>query len=144
MDNTQLIVKNRLGLTEMQIEAFKNIYDFISRFAGVQQANWNQDITLYSVFDLKIQSRKGGTLHRVPKKTFEIISAIGTEELYKHFSPHAYPTKFETFCKKLMASGKVVMSDYVIDGLIVFDKVKVEVEEYEYQDDGLFGLREAS
>lgn len=144
LDKTQIIIKNKLGLTDMQIEMFKAIYDFVSRFSGVLQASWNQDIALHKIEELRIEPRKSNTLVPVPPKTLEIIKSVGTTELYKYFSPHVYPKMFESFCRKLMR-GRVIFGDYVAVGLIAFDDTPAYVvEEVEYQDGGVFGMVEVS
>lgn len=140
MDKVQKMVKNKLGLTDMQVEAYKAIYDFISRFAGVQQASWNQDITLYGLERVKLQD-KSGTLHNIPPKTYQILLEIGTANLYKYYSPLAYEGYFLFFVKKIRAR-EIRYSDYITDGLIVFaekQESSYEVEEIDYEDNTLFG-----
>jgi len=147
MDATMIKARDNLRLNDMQVEAFKAIYDFISRFAGVCQASWNQDIILHSDWELRIQEKRSGEIVDIPKETMKIIAKIGTKDIWKYFSPMEYPKRFEGFCEKLLATGRVDFRDYVANGLIVFKDKKessYEVKEVLYEDDGLFGMREAS
>ena len=95
---------------------FKLIYDFVCRFADRNYASPKTVVEM--------------TTGPVPPKTQEIITKIGYDKLFLHFSPLMYPKKFYPFCKKLVDSGRVDPKDYVSSGLITTREIDVVSTEY--------------
>ncbi len=126
LDETEVIVKNKLGISKKSIIGLKAIYEFISRFAGINYK------TNYSVIDLKMLHK--GDMQQIPPMTKKIISGIGLDNLNLYFSSMAYPKKFLPFCKKLQADNFVKISDYLADGLIIFDPIEVEISTFKEED----------
>ena len=128
LDATQTIVKNKLGLTGQQVYAYKVIYDFICKFSFCQFDGNNIYSIDNQIHDIKIEHN--GIRNHIPVKTYQIIKKIGTHNLGLYFSPHAYPSKFKSFCKK-MRSEKAQITDYYTPGLLIVDKLVVEESYYE-------------
>jgi len=122
LNPTELQAKNRLGLDKKAVIGFSEIYDFISRFAGVLEDEGRR----YNWIDVKMSNGE-----RIPPKTYDIISKIGSDRLFLYFSPMEYSRKFEGFCKKLMATKRVNYKDYVCPGVITLNPIEVEVTDYE-------------
>ncbi len=140
IDSTQRQVQDFLGLTEPQVQAFKIIYDFIGRFAYAEYAHWNTEIKLCNIADLRMLH--DGVLRDIPRNVREVLYRYGgTVEIAMAFNPHAYHSNFGAFCMELMESGRVAMSDWYAPGLVTYDKTRkyeLEIQEYEFEDDGLF------
>ena len=128
LDSTQTIVKNKLGLTGQQAWAYKEIYNFISRFSFCQAGGNDIYKTDYMLSEIKLQD-KFGKLHDIPYKTRVVIDKITSIQLHRYFSPHEYPSKFESFCKK-MFEEKAQTREYISGGTIVVDKIEVEISHY--------------
>ena len=94
---------------------FKEIYDFISRFAD-EEYGGNVNLAMSS----------GET----PTETFKIVKKIGAGELYKYFSPHVYSAKFYRFCEKLILTRRIKSTDYLASGTIIANRYDVETIEY--------------
>lgn len=119
LDPVQLKVKNKLGINYSQVNGYKIIYNFISRFAFCQVNSNNinrKDITLY---DIKLEH--DGMRRDIPTETRKILEKIGTEKLYLYFSPHEYPKKFENFCTKMLEK-RAKLSEYYTQGLLCTEK----------------------
>jgi len=128
LDATQIMVKNKLGLNYDQVKAYKIIYDFIGRFAFCQSDSNNIYAKEISLHDIKLEYKS--KLNAIPHATRRILEKIGTESIHLFFCPHAYPKKFEDFCKKLLAQ-RAQMRDYYVPGLICVHKSAVVEVEYE-------------
>lgn len=94
---------------------FKEIYDFISRFADEDYGG---------------QVRLSMTSGAVPIKTMQIVNKIGAGNVWLYFSPHAYPNKFYRFCEKLILTRHIRSEDYLAKGEIIAENYEVEVVEY--------------
>ena len=129
MDSTQLKVKNKLGLNYSQVNGYKIIYDFISSFSFCQATGNNIYAKDVSLYEIKLQH--GLKKINIPFATRRLIEKIGTERIHLFFSPHAYPRKFESFCKNLLAE-KAQLREYYTPGLICIEKI--DVVELEFED----------
>lgn len=98
------------AVDRMHIIHFREIYDFISRFADNEL----------------IGKRLRMTTGEVPAETRKIVNTIGVDELWKYFSPFAFENKFKSFCKKLIHTKRIRAVDYIADGVIIADDIIVE------------------
>ncbi len=95
---------------------FKEIYDFISRFADEDYSG-------------KVRLRM--TSGAVPIKTMRIVNTIGAGNLYLYFSPQVYKDKFLRFCEKLILTKHIKSGDYLAEGQIIAEELEVEIIDYE-------------
>ena len=96
---------------------FKEIYDFICRFAD----------PAYTV-NIRLRMSDG----EVPRETMRIVNTIGADKLYLYFSPQAYPKRFYRFCEKLIRTKSIRSMDYLSGGTIIAEEINVEVMDYAY------------
>ena len=125
LDQVEAETLNRLrqahytAVTKKHIIHFKEIYDFISRFADPSYAS-----TEHEIVTLKME--KGD----IPVETLQIIHTIGADKLSLYFSPQAYPKKFFRFCEKLILTKRISSEDYIADGVIVASRVPFTTTRY--------------
>ena len=94
---------------------FKEIYEFISRFADPMYSG-NVNLSM--------------TSGPIPAKTAKIVRTIGAENLFMYFSMQAYQDKFMRFCEKLILTKHIISSDYISNGTIIATEYEVEVTPY--------------
>lgn len=111
-----LKAKGFTSVDKKHIIHFREIYDFISRFA---------DDSYHGNVRLRM------TNGEVPRETMRIVNTIGPNNLWAYFSPNVYPKRFIMFCEKLIRSKRIVSSDYVAEGVIIAEDYQVEVYNYD-------------
>lgn len=90
---------------------FRDIYDFISRFADDK---YSGNVIL---------SMSTGP---VPINTMRIVNSIGVENLFEYFSSNVFESKFMNFCEKLIRTKKIRSVDYIADGTIIAKEIEAE------------------
>lgn len=98
---------------------FREIYDFISRFADAEYSG-----------NVSLRMSTGET---IPRETMKIVSTIGAENLWKYFSTNVIDKKFYRFCEKLIKTKRIRSSDYIAEGTIVPRQIET-VYESEYRE----------
>lgn len=94
---------------------FREIYDFISRFADPA---YSENVRLRM------------SIGEVPRETMKIVNTIGANNLYKYFSMAVVDKKFYRFCEKLINTKRIRSVDYISEGTIVIEPINVEVSTY--------------
>ncbi len=108
-----------LQVKKSHIAFFKDIYEFISRFANEEY---------HSDRDRVVRLRM--TTGEVPKETARIVEKIGARNLWKYFSPMEYEKRFYDFCMKLVKTKRINSADYLAGGAIIAEEIEVEGRDY--------------
>ena len=118
---SNLHLKGYKAVDKKHMIHFKEIYDFICRFADPAYSG-----------KVRVHMTSGS----VPPKTRAIINDIGPENLFQYFSTNAFPEYFYTFCEKLIRTRRIRSVDYIAEGTIIASPIIVEESSFiEVQND---------
>jgi len=118
---------NILKFPPRDIEAMSQVYDTISRFAGMTVNDIEHAIVEIPYYENNGRKRLNAYRNLPPKlsrKLKELIMSHGN--LSRHFNPHSKKKNFLPFCRKFIEKREQPR-DYLFDGVITFREFKFAI-----------------
>lgn len=109
-------------LTHAEREAFEIAFEYIARVVTVTH-------TTNKIYEIKVQSRADKTLQAIPKSISDMFLSAGIEKMQSLFMPYKKNKTVDILFKKFLKDN-IQPRDYIFDGLLVVQPIKVAVSNY--------------